>query len=68
MAGLKGWRTKAVSAVLLVAFAPLLLVVATQAAVDTARIVIEAIGPVIPYAVAVLVLVGVYRLVRGRRL
>lgn len=53
---------------LLVAFAPLLLVVATQAAVDTARIVIEAIGPVIPYAVAVLVLVGVYRLVRGRRL
>ncbi|MEU0537075.1 hypothetical protein [Amycolatopsis tolypomycina] len=53
---------------LLVAFAPLLLAAATQAAVNTAQIVIEVIRPVIPYAVAALVLVGVYRLVRGRRL
>jgi hypothetical protein len=61
------WRRKAVGGLLLIAFLPLLLVVAIQAADAAARAAIELLGPIIPYVVVVLALAGIYRLVFGRR-
>lgn len=63
------WRGKAVGVLLLIAFLPLLLTVALQAVNELARAILDVLGPYIPYAVALLVLAGVYRLVlwRGRR-
>jgi hypothetical protein len=62
------WRKKALGGLLLIAFAPLLLVVAIRAADTAAQVVIELLGPVIPYVVVILMLSGIYRLVLGRRL
>lgn len=62
------WRRKAIGGLLLIAFLPLLLVVEIRATNEAARAVIELLGPIIPYVVVVLVLVGIYRLVLGRRM
>jgi hypothetical protein len=61
------WRKKAVGGLLVIAFLPLLLVVFVRAVAEIARAVVEAIGPVIPYALVILVLAGICRLVLGRR-
>jgi hypothetical protein len=61
------WRKRAVGGLLLIAFAPLLLVVVIRAADAAAQAVIELLGPVIPYVIVILALAGIYRLVLGRR-
>lgn len=63
---MKYLRRKMVGGVLLIAFLPVLLVVAVRVADAAARAVIELLGLIIPYVVVVVVLVGVYRLVLGR--
>jgi hypothetical protein len=61
------WRKKAIGGLLLIGFLPLLLVVAIRAADAAVRVVIQLLGPIIPYVFVVLVLAGIYRLVLGRR-
>jgi hypothetical protein len=62
------WLRKPVAVLVLIFMAPLLLAVAVRAVAELASVVVTAIGPVVPYAVVVLVLAVVYRLVLGRRL
>lgn len=61
------WRRKAIGGLLVIAFLPLLLVIAIQAAGAAAQAVIGVLGPIIPYVVVILVLAGIYRLVLWRR-
>jgi hypothetical protein len=61
------WRKKAVGVFLLIAFLPLLVGVLTQAVNEMARAVVASTGWLIPYAVVVLVLAGIYKLALGRR-
>lgn len=62
------WWRKPLAVVVLIALAPLLVAVAVRAAIETANVVVAAIGPLVPYAVVIVVLALVYRLALGRRL
>lgn len=62
------WLRKPLAVVALIALAPLMLAVAVRAAVETANVVVTAIGPVVPYAVVIVMLALAYRLVLGRRM
>jgi hypothetical protein len=60
------WRRKAVGALAVIAFAPLLLVVFMRAVNEMARAILDVLGPLIPWAVAGVFLLGLYSLVIRR--
>lgn len=62
------WWRRPVAVLVLIALAPLLAAVAIRAVIETANIVVTAVGPLVPYAVVIVVLAVVYRLVFGQRL
>jgi hypothetical protein len=64
---LERWKHKAVGTLLVIAFLPLILVVAIRAANEAARVIIELLGPLLPYAAVLIVLFIIYRLVIRRR-
>jgi hypothetical protein len=59
---LERWKHKAVGALLLVAFAPLLFVAFLRAVDEMAQVVVDFLGPFFPYVLVILVLAGIYRL------
>jgi hypothetical protein len=62
------WWHKPLAVLALILMAPLFLAVAVRAVAELANVVVAAVGPVMPYAVVVVVLAVIYRLVLGRRL
>lgn len=62
------WWRKPVAVLVVIALAPLLLAVAVRSVVELAEIVVTVVGPLVPYAVVIMALAVVYRLVFGRRL
>ena len=62
------WRRRAVATLVVIAFLPVLLMIFVRAVNEMARAVIDALGPLIPYAFVILALAGIYRLVLGRRM
>jgi len=60
------WRRKAFGTLLVIAFAPLLLVVFVQAVNEMARAILDVLGPFIPWAVAGVFLFGLYSLIIRR--
>ena len=62
------WWRRPVAVLVLIALAPLLVAVAVRAVIETANIVVTAVGPLVPYAVVIVTLVVTYRLVFGQRL
>jgi hypothetical protein len=62
----RSWRKKAVGGLLVIAFAPLLLVVAVRAVNEMARAILDVLGPFIPWAIAGVFLFGLYSLIIRR--
>jgi hypothetical protein len=63
---LLGWREKVVGSLVLLAFAPVLLVTGVQAISTVVGALAGVLWSLVPYAVTVLVLGSLYRLVFGR--
>jgi len=61
------WRRKVLTVLLLVLLAPFLLAAVVEAVETFAQLLTDALSPLIPFALALVLLCVVYRLVLGRR-